>query len=53
MLIDKKVYSLEEASVKYINAIWINAVQKSRNEILRQLNDLKIPAECIVNYIFE
>ncbi len=53
MLIDKKVYSPEEASVKYINAIWINAVQKYRKEILKQLNDLKIPAECIINYIFE
>ncbi len=53
MLIDKKIYSPEELSVKYKNALWVNVVQKYRNEIAAQLKELKIPENHIVNYLFE
>ena len=53
MLIDKKIYSPEELSVKYKNALWVNVIQKYRNEIAAQLKELKIPENHIVNYLFE
>lgn len=53
MLTDQKIYSPEEASNKYKNAIWINVVQKQRDEIIEQLRRLKIPDGKIVNYSYE
>ncbi len=51
LLANKKVYSLEEAAMECKNAMWVNVVQKHRNEIVAQLRSLKIPDEQIVNYV--
>lgn len=53
MLGNNIVFSLEDALREYKNAIWVNAVQKARNEILAQLRELKIPDEQVVNYLYE
>ncbi len=53
MLTDKKIYSPEEAASEYKNAIWVNVVQKHREEIVEQLRKLNIPAERIINYVYE
>lgn len=53
-LFDKKIYSPEEAAAKYRKAtIWVNVVQKHREEIVEQLRKLEIRDEHIVNYLYE
>lgn len=51
MLTSMKVYTPEDASEQYENAIWVNAVQEHRDEISEQLKRLKIPEKQVVNYI--
>lgn len=53
MLMDQKIYTPAEAADEYKRAIWVNVVQKQRNEIAEQLRQLKIPDEQIVHYICE
>lgn len=53
MLLNQKIYSLEEAVQNYKEAIWINVIQKQRNQVIEQLNNLSIPKERIRNYIYE
>jgi lipopolysaccharide biosynthesis glycosyltransferase len=53
MLTDEKIYTPEEAATRYKDALWINVVQKQREEIVSQLRRLNIPNECIVNYMYE
>lgn len=53
MLTDKRIYTPEEAAMEYKNAIWINVVQKQREEIMLQLRKLKIQEEYIINYLYE
>lgn len=52
-LTDAKVYTPEEASREYENAIWVNAVQEHRDEIAGQLKRLNVSDEQIVNYMYE
>lgn len=53
MLANRKVYSIEEAARQFKKAVWVNVVQKQRNQIKEQLKLLEIPEEQIVTYYHE
>lgn len=51
-LIDGEIYSPEQIAKEYKGAIWINAVQEHRNQIIEQLIGLGVPHESIVNFYY-